>query len=78
VGSNSTSTSSCCGGQHRLAAVPGDQAGYVEECLELAVVTQGRTLDETVKNLQEASFGLRERPTVVLTMELDSQHTQAS
>ena len=28
---------------------PGDDAGYVAECLELAVVTQGKTLDETVK-----------------------------
>lgn len=27
---------------------------YVAECLELAVVTQGKTLDETVANLNEA------------------------
>lgn len=27
---------------------------YIAECLEIAVVTQGRTLDETVVNLQEA------------------------
>lgn len=77
--------------QQTIKAVirPGDQSGYVAECLELAVVTQGRTLDETVKNLQEAtalhlegespaSFGLREKPTVVLTMELDPQYAQAS
>ena len=77
--------------QQTIKAVirPGDQAGYVAECLELALVTQGRTLDETVKNLQEATalhlegespanFGLRERPTVVLTMELDPLHAQAS
>ncbi|WHZ28203.1 MAG: hypothetical protein OJF51_003001 [Nitrospira sp.] len=77
--------------QQTIKAVirPGDQAGYVAECLELAVVTQGQTLDETVKNLQEAtalhlegespaSFGLREKPTVVLTMELDPRYAQAS
>jgi predicted RNase H-like HicB family nuclease len=27
---------------------------YVAECLEIAVVTQGKTLDETISNLQEA------------------------
>ena len=27
---------------------------YVAECLEIAVVTQGKTLDETMDNLQEA------------------------
>jgi predicted RNase H-like HicB family nuclease len=77
--------------QQTIKAVirPGDDAGYVAECLEIAVVTQGRTLDETVKNLQEAvglhldgenleAFGLRETPTLVLTMELDPLHAQAS
>ena len=33
---------------------PGDERGYVAECLNLAVVTQGQTLDETVHNLREA------------------------
>jgi predicted RNase H-like HicB family nuclease len=33
---------------------PGDEGGYVAECLNLAVVTRGRTLDETVQNLREA------------------------
>lgn len=33
---------------------PGEQRGYVAECLNLAVVTQGQTLDETVRNLREA------------------------
>ncbi len=32
----------------------GDQAGYVAECVEIPVVTQGATLDETVANLREA------------------------
>ena len=33
---------------------PGDEERYVAECLDLAVVTQGCTLDETVRNLREA------------------------
>ena len=33
---------------------PGDESGYVAECLNLAVITQGATLDETVYNLREA------------------------
>jgi predicted RNase H-like HicB family nuclease len=33
---------------------PGDETGYVAECLDLAVVTQGRSLGETVQNLREA------------------------
>jgi predicted RNase H-like HicB family nuclease len=33
---------------------PGEEGGYVGECLDLAVVTQGKTLDETVQNLREA------------------------
>src|SRR5687768_13548152 len=36
------------------AAVSHGHGWYTAECLELAVVTQGRTLDETVANLREA------------------------
>jgi len=64
---------------------PGDQSGYVAECLEISVVTQGRTLDEVVANLREAvslhlegedlaALGLRPNPTVVITMELQPAH----
>ncbi len=67
----------------------GEETGYVVECVEIAVVTQGRTIDETVNNLREAvalhlegedagEFGLRERPTLVITMEIDPAHAQAS
>ena len=53
---------------------------YVAECLEISVVTQGRTLDETIANLREAvaihlenedlaEFGLTPNPTLLLTME---------
>ena len=32
----------------------GNERGYVAECEEIAVVTQGNTLDEVVYNLKEA------------------------
>ena len=35
-------------------AVSESEGWYVAECLEVAVVTQGRTLDETLANLREA------------------------
>ena len=53
---------------------------YVAECLEVAVVTQGRSLDETVANLREAvtlhlsngdsaHLGLSPTPRVVISYE---------
>jgi predicted RNase H-like HicB family nuclease len=73
--------------QHTIKAVirPGEQSGYVAECLEVPVVTQGRTLDEVARNLQEAvalhldgedlaALGLAASPTVVVTMELHPTH----
>jgi len=61
---------------------------YIAECLEIAVVTQGKTLDETLSNLQEAvalhlegenlaDFGLAPNPTILVTMELEPSHAQA-
>jgi predicted RNase H-like HicB family nuclease len=35
-------------------AVTKGEGGYIAECLEVAVVTQGATLDEMVHNLKEA------------------------
>lgn len=41
--------------QHTIKAfIRRGEAHYVAECLEVAVVTQGKTLDETITNLQEA------------------------
>jgi predicted RNase H-like HicB family nuclease len=42
--------------QHTVKAVirPGEQSGYVAECVEIPVVTQGATLDEVTANLEEA------------------------
>ena len=58
---------------------------YIGECVEIAVVTQGKTLDETVRNLQEAvalhlegedlnELGLAPNPTLILTMEVEPAH----
>lgn len=55
---------------------------YIAECLEIGVVTQGKTLDETLANLQEAvalhldgedltEMGLASNPTLLITMELE-------
>ena len=41
--------------QHTIKAfVHKGESHYVAECLEISVVTQGTTLDETLANLQEA------------------------
>lgn len=73
--------------QHIIKSVVrlGDELGYVAECMEIPVVTQGPTLDEAVANLREAvalylededlsDLGLAENPTIVVTMELESAH----
>ena len=68
---------------------PGDEEGFVAECVEIAVVTQGATIDETIQNLREAvalhlegedpsEFGLRDRPTLVVTMEIIPSYAEAS
>ena len=55
---------------------------YVAECLDIAVVTQGKTLDETIANLKEAvalhlegenlaDFDLVPNPSLLVTLELE-------
>jgi len=62
------------------ATVSQGRSCYVAECWEVAVVTQGRTLDDVVSNLREAltlhlegedlgSLGLARSPRLVLTYE---------
>ena len=66
---------------HTIKAIvrSGDESGYVAECIEIPVVTQGATLDETIANLHEAvslhlededlnELGLAVNPTIVITM----------
>ncbi len=73
--------------QRTIKAVvrPGEQSGYVAECLEIPVVTQGATLDEIARNLREAvdlhlsgedleSLGLAPDPTILVTLELSLTH----
>jgi len=61
---------------------PGEESGYIAECVEIAVVTQGATLDEVTRHLQEAvalhldgedlpALGLAENPTLLVTMEVE-------
>ncbi len=56
---------------------------FVASCLELAIVTQGRTLDETIANVKEAVclylddedleyIGVVRHPRILLTMELET------
>jgi predicted RNase H-like HicB family nuclease len=58
----------------------GEEFGYVAECLELPVVTQGETLDEVTQNLHEAiqlhlededlaELGFAPNPTVLVAFE---------
>ena len=66
------------------AVVTRDRDWYTAECLELAVVTQGRTLDELVANLSEAvmlhlegeeaeQIGVVPEPRVSLTYEVKAR-----
>lgn len=72
--------------QHTIKAfISKGSTHYVAECLEISVVTQGRTLDETVQNLREAvslhlegedlaELGLAPDPTLIVTLELVLDH----
>lgn len=71
--------------QHTIKAVirPGEQSGFVAECVEIPVVTQGLTLDEVTANLREAVvlhlegenlavLGLAADPTILVTLEVET------
>ena len=71
--------------QHTIKAVirKGNESGYVAECLEIAVVTQGETLDEVTANLLEAinlhlegedlaELGFAANPVLLVTFELET------
>ena len=76
--------------QHTIKAVirPGEQSGYVAECLEIPVVTQGGTLDEVARNLREAvtlhlegedltELGLASSPSILVTYEMETSPATA-
>jgi len=58
------------------------ESHFVAECLDLPVVTQGKTLDELAQNLREAialqlegenpaDFGLADNPSILASFELE-------
>ena len=58
---------------------------YVGECIDFPVVTQGKSIDETIKNLREAislhlegedlaSLGIAKNPSILVTFELEPIH----
>lgn len=64
------------------ASIYRGESHYVAECHDLNVVTQGKTLDEAVSNLQEAlrlhlegedlrDLGFAPDPTLLVTLELE-------
>jgi predicted RNase H-like HicB family nuclease len=70
--------------QRTIKAVirPGEEFGFVAECLEIPVVTQGDTLDAVTRNLQEAvtlhlegedlkELGFVSDPTILITFEIE-------
>ena len=69
--------------QHTIkAVVRKGETHYVAECVEVPIVTQGKTLDETINNLKEAvelhlegenlaELGLASNPTLIVTMEVE-------
>jgi predicted RNase H-like HicB family nuclease len=64
---------------------PDVESGYVATCEEIAVVTQGETLDEVTANLRDAvalhldgenlaALGFAAEPTILVTLELAPTH----
>ncbi len=58
------------------------ESHFVAECLDLPVITQGKTLDELAQNLREAialqlegenlaDFGLADNPSILASFELE-------
>ncbi len=63
----------------------GNEGFFVAECIEISVVTQGKTLDETAANLKEAvelflenedpkDYGLAEKPGLIVSFELEPEY----
>ncbi|MDI1229546.1 MAG: type II toxin-antitoxin system HicB family antitoxin [Methylobacter sp.] len=61
----------------------GEESGFVAECVELPIVTQGQTLDEVTLNLREAislhlegedlaALGFAPNPPIVVNYEMES------
>ena len=76
--------------QHTIKAVVrhGEQSGYVAECVEIPVVTQGGTLDEVTENLRQAvalhldgedlsELGLAPNPKIIVSLEVEPAYAHA-
>jgi predicted RNase H-like HicB family nuclease len=61
----------------------GEESGYVAECVELPIVTQGQSLDEVTLNLREAislhlegedlaALGFAPNPPIVVNYEMEA------
>ena len=66
----------------------GEESGYVAECVEFPIVTQGATLDEVSQNLREAialhlegedlqALGFTPNPPIIVSYEMDPVRAQA-
>ena len=66
----------------------GEQSGYVAECTDLPVVSQGATLDEVTRNLREAialhlenedivALGFTANPPILVSYEMGPLGAQA-
>lgn len=66
----------------------GEESGYVAECSDLPVVSQGATLDEVTRNLREAillhlegedmkALGFAANPPIIVSFEMEPLRAQA-
>ena len=71
----------------QIILYPGAESGYVAECVNLPVVTQGKSIDDTVKNMKDAlalhfenetpeESGLSPDAPLIVSMELEPVHAQ--
>jgi predicted RNase H-like HicB family nuclease len=66
----------------------GEKSGYVAECMDLPVVTQGDSLDDVVRNLREAialhlededmeALGFAPNPPIAVHLEMEPVRAEA-
>jgi predicted RNase H-like HicB family nuclease len=69
----------------QIRVQPGEQSGYVADCMDLPVVSQGATIDEALANIREAielhladedpmSLGVSTTAPMLPTMQLEPLH----
>ncbi len=66
----------------QIRVQPGEQSGYVADCIDLPVVSQGSTIDEVLANIREAielhladedpaTLGISTTAPILTTMQLE-------